>query len=154
MTSLGRLRLAIGGLIAVLAGVLLAALMLVVVTNLGGNPKENSSYCSTYGIGNFEEAAARAGKEAVYVTDGWGGFPPSERCRVYALDLVATGQPISAEEALTSAPPPHFVIAEGSYPGWSEWAWVIGAFLVPPAFWAFYVLTESRRRRGAENSRE
>lgn len=152
MTSLGRLRLAIGGLIALLAGVLLGGLMLWVVTNLGGNLKENSSYCSTYGIGNFEEAAAKMDKEAVYVTHGWGGFPPSERCRVYALDMFATSQPISADEAFASAPPPHRVIAEGSYPGWPEWAWVIGAFVVPPAFWAVYVLTDWRRR-SPESSR-
>jgi hypothetical protein len=54
---------------------------------------------------------------------------------------------------LAAAPPPHPVIAEGSYPGWSGWVWVIGVFLVPPAFWAFYALTALRQRRAAEISR-
>lgn len=149
MRSLQRTRLAIGGALSVILGLLLAAIVFVTVVNTGGSPTEDSSYCSKYGLGSLESAPAAKGKDVVYVEGEWSGFPPTRRCRAFALERTGSGQPAPAEEMLAAAPPPHLLLADGTYPGSAEYAWILAALLAPPAIWALLAAADAKRRRSA-----
>ncbi len=136
---------AAGGLVSLALGILLASISLFVFICFEGLPK-HGEYCSEFGIGRYE--AETPAREVVYLDDGWSGFPPRQHCRVYLLDSVwGDGQPTSAEEMVLRAPLPHRLLADGTYPGTKEYAWVVGLLLLPVAIWGLLILAWVARHR-------
>lgn len=134
----GRSRLLVGGLFSLGLGLLLALAAFAMVVLFEGVPTRGT-YCSEAGIGRYEAAAA--GKMVAYVDEGWSGIPPAQHCRVYLVETTNANPPLSAEESLRRDPPPHELLAVGSYPGTVEYAWVLGALLLPLAIWALLAIT-------------
>lgn len=126
-----RVYLIVGTLVSVAAGLLLALVASVVVLIFAGNPTEGG-YCSAYGIGQYEAPAPGV---VVYLDEGWSGLPPKQRCRVYIATATYDNPPLSGEELLQRDPPPHHLLAEGTYPGTQEYVWIAGAFILPLGIW-------------------
>lgn len=102
-----------------------------------GSPTEGG-YCSDSGIGRYE--AQSPAKVVAYIDEGWSDLPPGQRCRVYLTTATDDNPPLSGEELLEREAP-HHLLAEGTYPGTKEYAWVAGAFLLPLAIWCLLLVT-------------
>jgi hypothetical protein len=135
----------VGGLFSVIAGLLLATVAYGIILLLAGSPTEGG-YCSPNGrIGQYETRNYK--KVVSYLDEGWGGFPPSMSCSVYLTSATNENPPLSAEEALLREPPPHHLLAHGSYPGSREYTWVIGLLLLPSAIWCLLTAATRPGRR-------
>lgn len=128
------------------AGLLLALIGFGIVLVFAGSPTEGG-YCSNSGIGRYE--AQTPEKVVAYIDEGWSGLPPGQRCRVYLTAATDDNPPLSGEELLQRDPPPHHLLAEGTYPGAQEYTWIVGAFLLPLAIWCLLLAIArfARRRR-------
>jgi hypothetical protein len=120
----------------VAAGLLLALIAFGIVLLFAGSPTEGG-YCSKSGIGHYE--AQSPAKVVAYIDEGWSGLPPGQRCRVYLAAATDNNPPLSGEELLQREAQPQLV-AEGTYPGTREYAWVVGAFLLPLAIWCLLLV--------------
>lgn len=114
-----RVYVVVGSLLSVAAGLLLALFAFGIVLIFAGSPTEGG-YCSESGIGQYEVKSAW--EKVVYLDEGWSGLPPGQHCRVYLAS--ATGDNL-----------PQHLMAEGTYPGTQEYAWIAGALLLPLAIW-------------------
>jgi hypothetical protein len=142
--AIPRVYLMVGSLLSVTAGLLFALVAFGVVLVLAGKPTDGG-YCSEYGIGQYE---AETPKEmVVYMDEGWSGLPPSQHCKVYLADATGDSPSLSDEELLREDPPPH-LLTEGIYPGTQEYAWIIGALLLPLAIWGLLLAVAKFARRG------
>ena len=89
-------------------------------------------------------------KVVAYIDEGWSGLPPRQRCSVYLTVATDDNPPLSGEELLQREPQPHHLLAEGTYPGTQEYAWIVGAFLLPLVIWCLLMVMArfaSRRTR-------
>jgi hypothetical protein len=99
-------------------------------------------------IGRYE--AADASKSVAYLEEDTSGFPPRQNCSVFLVDNTADNPPLSAEEALRREPPPHHLLAHGSYPTSQARHWIVELLVMPSAIWClFAVATGLKRRRAA-----
>jgi hypothetical protein len=121
----------------VAASLLLALIAFGIVLIFGGSPTEGG-YCSSSGIGRYE--AQMPAKVVAYIDEGWSGLPPGQRCRVYLTAATDDNPPLSGEELLRRDREPHRLLAEGTYPGTQEYAWIAGAFLLPLAIWGLMLV--------------
>lgn len=141
----------VGGPLSVAAGLILAAFAYVAIAVIGGNWTEGG-YCSPEGtIGRYETSPP---KTVGYLDEGFGGFPPRQSCSVYLLAATDDNPLPSVEESLSREPPPHHLLAQGSYPGGGERLWIVGLLLLPPAIWALCVIATVLRRRRTAGPRE
>jgi hypothetical protein len=141
-----RVYLIVGTLLSVAAGLLLALVTFGVTLLFAGSPTEGG-YCSSSGIGRYEAQASE--KMVVYVDEGWSGLLPGQRCKVY----LTAATDLSGEELLQRGAPPHHLLAEGTYPGSQEYAWIVGAFLLPIGIWCLLLVIvgfASRRESARE----
>jgi hypothetical protein len=152
------LSLAVGGILSLTLGLVLAIVAFGVVILLGGNPREGG-YCSEFGIGVGRDYVAQPEDGLIYVSTGLGGIPPQERCRLYAVDHSETSGPyligaMSEGQYLSSpaADLPHQVLKDETYPGTSEYVWIFAAFLFPVALWCLYALSRLKGRAATERS--
>jgi hypothetical protein len=120
----------------VAASLLLALIAFGIVLIFGGSPTEGG-YCSSSGIGRYE--ARMPEKVVAYRDEGWSGLPPGQRCRVYLTAATDDNPPLSGEELLQRDPQSR-LLAEGTYPGTQEYAWIAGAFLLPLAIWGLMLV--------------
>jgi hypothetical protein len=129
----------------VVAGLLLATVAWVVISSTAGSWTDGG-YCSPFGqIGRYE--APDAGKMVVYLDEGSSGFPPRDSCSVFLIDAIGANSPVSAEEALHRGPPPHHLLAHGSYPQSQERHWIVGLLVMPSAIWCLFVVATGLRTR-------
>lgn len=133
----------VGGPLSVAAGLLLATVAFVVIASLGGS--RDGGFCSPFGdIGRYETFAP--GKIVGYLDEGWSGFPPVQSCSVYLLDDNYGNPSTPVEEVLRREPPPHHLLAHGTYPGAGGRRWIVGLLLLPPAIWCLFVVGTGVRR--------
>lgn len=151
-TPIPRVYVIVGSLLSVAAGLLLALVTFGIVLIFAGNPTEGG-YCSNSGIGRYEAEAP--GKVVAYLDEGWSGFPPGQHCSVYLVAATDDTPLPSAEQLLLRDPPPHHLLAEGTYPGTLEYTWVGGAFLLPLAIGCLLLaIARFGRRRGKLEDQE
>lgn len=137
------------GLVSVAAGLLFALVAFGIVVIFAGSPTEGG-YCSNSGIGDYEVRSSA--KVVAYIDQGWSGFPPGQHCSVYLIAATDDNPPLSGEELLRREASPHQLLAEGTYPGTREYAWIVGAFLLPFGFSCLLLAMAafSRRRMAPE----
>lgn len=143
----------VGGPLSVAAGLFLAAVAFFVMALFGGSLIKGG-YCSVNGrIGRYESSAP--GRVMGYLDEGWSGFPPAQSCSVFLLDPTNEKPLPSVEERLRREPPPHHLLAHGTYPGSRGRLWMVGLLLLPPAIWCLLVVgTGVRRWRTGAASRK
>jgi hypothetical protein len=121
--SISRAYFVAGGLLSVAAGLLCALITFGIVLFLAGGQTEGEN-CSFSKIGSYE--VETAWEEIVYVDEGWSGLLPAQHCSAYLVDA-------------TGGKPSRHMVAESTYPGTREYAWVAGAFLLPLALWGLFL---------------
>ncbi len=134
----------VGGPLSVIAGLLLATVAWMVIASTAGSWTDGG-YCSPFGkIGRYE--TADASKMVVYLAEGSSGFPPREGCSVFVIEAIPESSPLSAEEALHREPPPHHLLAHGSYPPSRERHLIVGLLILPTTIWCLFVIVPGIKR--------
>ncbi|HVO55108.1 MAG TPA: hypothetical protein VMT37_11920 [Solirubrobacterales bacterium] len=141
-----------GSLLSAVAGLVLGLFALVIVLLPHSAPTEGG-FCSKDGIGWHE--ARSPDKVVAYVDEGWSGFPPNQRCKVYLVDTADESSRLPDAGSARREPAAKRLLTEGTYPGAQAYAWVVAALFLPPAIWLVLmaIAWSAERQRAIEARR-